>query len=555
MKNLKWIFLPTMLTAMLLLFVVSCHESFVQEPIPDQSMNTEKIIEWNDLLNQFDLSRDIIIVQKEGSIQEAIDAAKPGDAIYIEPGTYKEALKISKDYIKLIGLNGPANENVIIENPGGIEKCISTADGKNIEIINITAKNFNDIGFKISLKCTSNPANKCVLISMKRSELLGGIAHYKFELRVGNGPFDVVGIHRIVKEYRPYQPVHTQGDIFMVHGAIQDFDDIFLTVGAENVNAKTSSPVYLASKNIDVWGIDLAWTKVLIETTDFSFMKDWGVEKDIDHTLAAMSFARLVRCISSHNYDKMNLLGFSYGLQLAYGAAGRETQQHPILRNIKGLIPVDGIMKYAPEDEEFRINACNSAAALKDLLDNGKFQCDDGTTFIFLGNLALTAPDDPSPIPDFAGFTNKQVLLLLGTMTYITGNPGAPFDHFVGGDLGDLYYSDSQRWLRVASSIAPYQPQRQMYEFYACNCNEEDVRYDDHIREISLPIFYLGSGGSSGTLGYYTSNLTASSDITNYTVSVTDDRSIDFGHADLWMGRDADKLVWEPLRKWLVKHN
>jgi hypothetical protein len=38
-------------------------------------------------------------------------------------------------------------------------------------------------------------------------------------------------------------------------------------------------------------------------------------------------------------------------------------------------------------------------------------------------------------------------------------------------------------------------------------------------------------------------------------VSVNGNPMTDFGHADLWMGRDADKLVWEPLRKWLIDHN
>ena len=34
---------------------------------------------------------------------------------------------------------------------------------------------------------------------------------------------------------------------------------------------------------------------VTLETSNFTFMKDWGVERDVDHTLAAMSIAQLVR--------------------------------------------------------------------------------------------------------------------------------------------------------------------------------------------------------------------------------------------------------------------
>jgi hypothetical protein len=70
----------------------------------------------------------------------------------------------------------------------------------------------------------------------------------------------------------------------------------------------------------------------------------------------------------------------------------------------------------------------------------------------------LTTPDDPSPVPDFAGLTNYQVMLFMGAMIYLTGNPDAPFEHYVGGDMSDLYYTDSLRRLRLAILLALYQP-------------------------------------------------------------------------------------------------
>ncbi|MFN8256402.1 MAG: hypothetical protein U0W24_11965 [Bacteroidales bacterium] len=549
MKKLKWIFLPTMLAAILLLLVVSCRESFVQEPISDLSTNTEEMIKWNDLLNQFDLSRDIIIVQKEESIQEAVDAAKPGDAIYIEPGTYREALKINKDNIKLIGLTGPANEKVIIENPGGVQKCVSTTNGKNVEIVNIVPKNFSDAGLKITQKCMPNPVGKSRLLNMKRSELPGGIAHYEFELRMGDGPFDVVGIHRVVKEYKPYHSVKTNGDIFMVHGGIMDFNSNFLIAGATNINAKTSSPVYLASKNIDVWGIDLGWTKVPVETTDFSFMKGWGVEKDINHTLAAMSFSRLVRGISSQNYDKMNLLAFANLVTICYGAAGKETQIPSCLHNIKGLIPIDEELICSDEEwvHAFREETCNSAEVYKEMIENGIYQDNLGTTFNYFAELALTEPEAKSPI--FEGMTNYEAIMVIGTMT-------SPNQHFVGGNLNGLFYSDLTRFINGLYSLKPYQPAQEFYEYAVCSCNKENVvSFDDYVGNIKLPIFYIGAGGGVGAVGIYSTTLTSSTDITTLVVSVTDDKSVDYGIADLNMGNNSDKLVWEPLRKWLVDHN
>jgi hypothetical protein len=100
-------------------------------------------------------------------------------------------------------------------------------------------------------------------------------------------------------------------------------------------------------------------------------------------------------------------------------------------------------------------------------------------------------------------------------------------------------------------------PQRTIYEFRACQCDEEDVSIDDHLDQISVPILYIGAGGGFGTFGDYTSSLTASTDITNYTVSLQaeENRTIDYGHADTFMANDAANLVWEVLRQWLVNHS
>jgi hypothetical protein len=251
----------------------------------------------------------------------------------------------------------------------------------------------------------------------------------------------------------------------------------------------------------------------------------------------------------------MNLLGFSYGVHVAYGAASRETQMHcRCRRNIKGLIPVDSPLKYVPEDEALRQIDCADAAAIKGGINVGAYHYDGGTGFIFMGNLALTAPDDPSPIPPFdaLGFTNSQAFMAAASSP---ANPPVSYWHFFGGTPEEFYYTDPLRFFRGSINIPPYMPLQMFYDMSACGCDEEDVSFDDHIAEISVPILYLGAGGGSGTSGDYTSSLTASSDITNYLVSIpSTDPASDYGHADLWFGYEADELVWDVLRQWLVDH-
>jgi hypothetical protein len=309
--------------------------------------------------------------------------------------------------------------------------------------------------------------------------------------------------------------------------------------------------------------MDFGWTGVPAETSDFGFMQDWGVDKDIDHTLPAMSVARLIRGITGQGFGRLNVLGYSYGVLVAYGAAGRETQKHPILRHIDGIIAVDQGLKYAASEEVFRQAACNSALASKQQIDNGVYHNNSGQVFGAFSALATSAPDDPSPL--IPNLTNYQAALFIGTSTFAQGNAAAPFWHFVAGVFPDpavpvpsgLAYTDPARWINLPASLPPYQPQRTIYDARSCLCNEVDVAFDDYVGVITLPILYIGAGGAFGSLGDHTSSLTWSTDITNYTVNVqpADQRIIDYGHADLFLASNAPTLVWKPLYQWLVNHH
>ena len=539
------------LPALVLLFAAGCNDAILEEE--QQPVKDRDKLQLKELLSQVNLESGIIIVQREGSVQDALDAAKSGNAIYIEPGTYKEALQVDKPDIRLVGLNVD-KEEVIIENPGTARKGINLKDGRHqVEVENIQFQDFPEENAGVAQLKRSKRDRIKSFLGMSREDLGNGIAHYQFELRLGEDDYDVVRLHRVVKERRPYRPVHTKGDVFMIHGAAQDFEDIFLTAGAEQINEHTSAPYYMASRNIDVWGIDMGWTMVPLGTTDFSFMKGWGIDKDVDHTLKAMVLSRLIRGITGQSFSRMNLLGYSYSVNVAYGAAGRETQCHPIMRHIKGIIPVDGEIKYElPKYEELRQAACGVAADAKANLESGMYHDPMGLGFINLSKLALNAPNDPSPIPDFEGLTNKQAIMAVASSPRDT----ISYWHFIGGNLQEFYYTDVDRFIRLGAGISPYMPQQIRYETATARCDQDDVSYDDHIGDISVPVFYLGARGGTGEIGYYSGSLTSSSDVTHYNVTVPGKEMVnDYGHADLWMANNAGELVWSKLYGWLVKHS
>ncbi|WP_372752388.1 hypothetical protein [Labilibaculum sp.] len=515
-SSLFWV---KILAIMILLTFTYCDDNYLNEPTEPNltTLTDENEIQLNDFINQINLDSEIFIVSNENSIQQAIDLSSSGDAIFIEPGIYTESLKLTKENISLIAL-GSTDEKVILENS---ELTIHTLQSNQLK--------------------QASP-----YITMNRENLGNNIAHYTFDVRVGNGEFDLIRIHRLVSEKHPFRPVKTTGDIFMIHGAIQDFDDIFLTAGADVINSETSAPYYLATNKIDVWGIDLAWTKVPIETTDFAFMEGWGVEKDINHTKLAMKIARLIRGFSGQGFSKMNLLGFSYGVHVAYGSAALETQMHPIAKDIKGLIPVDSQLK--SNDPSIIESKCEAANYQMNLINEGEFHNPWGVGLIGLAELALNAPNDASPVPDFAGLTNLQVMNAIGS------DRSAGW-HFLGGTPFELYYSDPYRFVSLCVGLSAHMPRQMFYEMAATSCPSLDVSYDDHLGDIEIPIFYISAEGGVGGGDDYTASLTQSNDLSHLNViDETRETEVNIGHADLWMGYDSKDLMWEKLHAWLITH-
>jgi hypothetical protein len=391
--------------------------------------------------------------------------------------------------------------------------------------------------------------------SAERTVLHDDIVHYRFEVRVGLGAFDVIRLHRVVREQHPYRPVRTVDNIFMLTGAPNTFEMIFMEPLISSVPRWDQSiAIYLAKNNIDVWGMDYAWALVPPETTDFTFMKDWGFEKDARHAEIGMSVARLIRGIPGQGHGQFHLLGFSWGAPVAYVVAGEETQIPPGLRNVKGLIPVDTSLKV--DDEEYRLATCSVADAIQASLDAGVYNLDFGVLSKKAADLAKSDPDGMSPLSP--PLTNFQFVLFLG----IAPQPPPQDWHFVGGyvdpsgiPLG-LRFTDAHLWVDVLRAVPPYYPVKGFWELNASICGKVEVSIDDHLKKIAVPILYVGAGGGEGRHGYYTTSLTASKDITKFTVQFLpdDQRAFDYGHADLFTAANAESRVWKPILDWIVAH-
>jgi hypothetical protein len=397
----------------------------------------------------------------------------------------------------------------------------------------------------------------CVLTS-ERQVIVDDIVHYSFLVSVGPGPYDVIGLHRVVREKKPGTPIKTKENIFLQHGDGVGFVKFIIGAAAPSMPDDFGAAIFLAENDVDVWGIDQSWVFVPTGITDFSFMADWGFQHDINNLSAGLGIARVARAMTGSGYGKMNLLGYSSGSILGYAYLSFETQLPPGLRHVGGFMPADCPVKF--DLESSRQASCEMAALYVDMLESGIYEEDDAyIIFIMMGDLAKTDPDGDSPI--LPGLTNLQATLFVGTTTYALF-PFTPWWHYVAGVYDEsgmpvgLQYTDVDGYLDFITSASPYQPSLFYYDYLTLLCDEEDSPFDDHLGEITVPVLCIAPAGGLGEADIYSTTLLGSTDVTILLIRLlsAEEVTLDFGHIDLWTAENAPSLVWQPMYNWIKAH-
>jgi hypothetical protein len=400
-------------------------------------------------------------------------------------------------------------------------------------------------------------------VSVERRDIVDDVAEYTLLVQVGAGVHDRIGVHRVVRERAPWTPIAARDNLFMQSGDAFGFDAQFLeSKNAGSVPVGHSLAVYLARRNVDVWGMDARWVLVPAETTSFEMMKDWDMGLFASDMGLALKVARAYRGLTGSGLGQMLALGFSRGVGGLYALANAETQTPRWLRDLRGMVAVDEFHKLAPEEERIHAGACARYAALQAKIDAGIYVNNIGQLASAIGSLATYAPEEPSTL--VPGLSNYQAALLGAGATYLFLGPFpyVPSYHFNGALFDDagvptgLGFSDPALVIATLRDASPYMTLALERDSEVLWCNEQDSPYDDHLGEITIPVLYVGAGGAFGQSGVYTTTLVGSTDVTVNVVGFypPEARAIDFGHLDLLVGKEAPTLVWEPLYDWVHAH-
>jgi hypothetical protein len=297
--------------------------------------------------------------------------------------------------------------------------------------------------------------------------------------------------------------------------------------------------VFLANNNIDVWGMDYGWSFIPPGNKDFSSLKGWGMKRDAEHAEIALSIARWMRATSGQGVGSIHLLGYASGGSLAYAIAGEDSQRPGNLKDVKGIIAIESASLKVLQGSVDQIKACSQLPNIQAGLGS-IFATEVFSIFRTLGLAALNAPNQQSAIlPAFSNYNAAQVFLIL--TGFFSGSFKAP-------DVW-LNYADPSRLILLTSSVPVYVPYRQAYDLNAslCESDEYPTTIDDHLGEVTVPIFYLSR--TDGAL--YTAAQTASADIE--ALILTSPKPA-YGLGDLLLANNAADYVWQPVLNWILAH-
>ncbi len=434
------------------------------------------------------------------------------------------------------------------KNPSGPDDNAATlndAEKMALDLINIA-------GWEAALPEALKKYKPQAIPSFKREVLTGNVVHYSFLVKNGSGTHDLVGIHRVVKEQKAGQPIKTAKNLFLQHGDSKDFTGMFLNgVRTPHIADDFGIAIFLAQNDIDVWGIDQNWALVPASVTDFSFMKDWGMDNQVRNLRLAVEIARKARTFSDCGDKALNLSGYSSGVMTGYALLNEEAKLANDKRMVGGWIPVDCLFKC--NDQPTREVWSAVYQSYKEKVTAGEYA--EVQLFPLAGQAVRDDPDGASVLIE--GFTNMQVALFFGAAQVL--DP-LTFHYFAGvmeSDFPvDFQYLGKEACFDFFIDSVPYETHQFMVDYCATISGAIEVPWDDHLGLITVPVFNVAASGGMGDLTTYTTTLLGSTDVQNLVVRLhaAGEEVIDFGHIDLFMADNAEALVWRPILTWLQAH-
>ena len=289
----------------------------------------------------------------------------------------------------------------------------------------------------------------------------------------------------------------------------------------------------------DVWLVDnrtaeLAPGSCESGAVDCTPLVEWGVDTGVEDALYVQKLVKFF-----HPLKKPVIGGFSGGSSAAMATIDRK----PNL--FAGLFMWEGTLYTA--DPAIRARNAAFCAADEAQLAAGVVVDPTVQGFKTIFELAIAAPDAPSPIPGFPpGTTNEQALIF----AFSVQNSASPLNFTEGfirliGDpfAGSFTYADMDRVLLLGPLIGTYAPVRFLRDSH-CAMAGLDNQWSDHLSHFRGDVLVYAEGFGFNQMMVDTANLMTRA-------HVTLDYHAEFGESDRYYNTQWVHNAVRPLVRWL----
>jgi len=359
-----------------------------------------------------------------------------------------------------------------------------------------------------------------------------------------NGPYDKIGLHRLVKK-----GIKPLGVLFILPGTWSNGEQLTSNPPEDpwTKYENYSQAIYWANRGFDVYAIDYRTHFVPIDLTQdqLSFMAEWGWDQWISDIKEAVNKAKEVS-----GAKRIYLAGESFGGGAAMNYASKYWQQ-----DLKGIILLDGGTGGKRGGET---NTYNLTKAIEGMIATRQWAREVGAPAvgaIFLYKYALANPDAPAEYPPGTKLQPE--------INPITGKPWANITEYCAyslymswgpGGVTNIYggYGKPSVMIEIMSTFDRYWPTRLSLESSAIsdyiNCPYVTYDFDDHYIEIDVPLLAFASGLFSNRTGLFRFvHGIANPDFTGIMLP-------GYGHLDVYSGEYSINDVSAPVYEWMVSH-
>ena len=357
------------------------------------------------------------------------------------------------------------------------------------------------------------------------------------------GPFDRIGLHRLVKT-----GIEPEGVVFVLPGTWSNGEQLTSNPPEDwwTADEDHSFALFLANRNFDVYAIDYRthFVNQYLNPTDLGFMAEWGWDEWISDIKESVELAKVVSGVK-----RIYIAGDSFGGGAAMNYASMYWKE-----DLKGILLRDG--GTGAKYPEGVTNSYNLTAEIDEMIKTGEWASEVGGVpgSIFVMKYADENPTAPAEFPPgnpllptinpYSGLPWANIQEWAAFMIYIAWGPGVVSNIYEG-------YGDPAVMIHIDATFDRYWPSRLNLESAAIrdwdNCPYVAFDFDDQYCEIDVPILAFTSELMGLAFWGPFRHGIANPDFTGIYLW-------GYGHLDVYSGEYSAEDVSQPTYEWLMSH-